>query len=66
MNDAARVNLFADDIALYREIKCSSDYQLLQAHIDKIVFCICSKYLFLNSSECCYMLVTCKSIQLRK
>ena len=40
MDDVAGVNVFADDIALYREIKCSSDYQLLQADIDKIVSCI--------------------------
>ena len=52
------ISLFADDIALYRIIRSSSDYLELQTDIDSITTCIESKYLKFNASKCKYMLVS--------
>ena len=41
------VNMFADDIELYRVIKTTADYTHLQQHINSISTCIQQKYLTL-------------------
>ena len=46
------VNMFADNIALYRIIQTASDYQHLQDDIDSIAACIDSKNLKFNAEKC--------------
>ena len=54
----SKVNMFADNIALYRIIKSSTDYFHLQNDIDSISTCIKQKHLQLNANKCKLMLVT--------
>ena len=54
----SNINLFADDIALYRIINAYEDYASLQSDIDAISNRLKSKYLDLNPSKCCYLLLT--------
>ena len=46
----SEVNMFADDIALYRIIKSPTDYSHLQNDINSISTCIKQKHLHLNTS----------------
>ena len=50
--------MYADDILLWKPIKCSSDYVSLQADIDNISNCIRILYLSLNSSKCKYIIAS--------
>ena len=36
LSENSVLNLYADDMLLYKQIKCSEDYQQLQMDIDKI------------------------------
>ena len=54
----SEVNMFADDVALYRVIRSSLDYSRLQDDINSISACIKSKYLKFNTNKCKLMLVT--------
>ena len=55
-------NLFADDIALYRVIKTSSDYVRLQEDINSVSTCIRHKQLQFNANKCKLMLITKKRL----
>ena len=54
----SNINLFADDIALYRTINSPDDYVRLQDDIRSVSCCLGSKYLDLNASKCCYLLLS--------
>ena len=54
----SEVNMFADDIALYRIIKSSTDYSHLQNDINSISVCIKQKHLQFNTNKCKLMLIT--------
>ena len=62
ISNCSKINLYADDIALYRVISHRQDYSALQADIDAISDCLSEKYLTLNSSKCCYLLISRKRI----
>ena len=55
------VNMFADDITLYRIIQTDSDYRHLQDDIDSVAACIYSKNLKFNAEKCKLMLITKKN-----
>lgn len=68
INDVATVisptsdaNMFADDIALYRVIKTTSDYVHLQEDINSVSHCIHHKQLQFNASKCKMMLISKKT-----
>ena len=50
----SEINLFADDIALYRVIKGVEDYTQLQVDINSVSSCIEGKYLQFNAKKCRY------------
>ena len=52
------LNLYADDILLYKQIKCSEDYQQLQLDIDKISSWVDNNHLSLNPAKCKTMLIS--------
>ena len=54
----SEVNMFADDVALYRIIKSSTDYSHLQNDINSISVCIKQKHLQFNTNKCKLMLLT--------
>ena len=54
----SEVNMFADDVALYRVIKSSIDYSHLQNDINSLSGCVKGKYLQFNTNKCKVMLVT--------
>ena len=55
------INMFADDIALYRIIQTAIDYQHFQDDIDAVEACINSKKLKFNAEKCKMMLITRKN-----
>ena len=58
----SELNLFADDIALYRIIKSTEDYTQLQNDIDSISSFISGKHLMFNAKKCRQMLVSRKTV----
>ena len=48
----SEINMFADDIALYRVIKTSVDYLALQDDIDSIGTVVANKHLEFNTDKC--------------
>ena len=58
----SELNLFADDIALYRIIKTTADYTQLQNDIDSISSFISGKHLKFNAKKCRQMLVSRKTV----
>ena len=50
--------MFADDIALYRTIRTTSDYMLLQRDVHSVSGCIKSKRLQFNPKKCKVMLIS--------
>jgi len=52
------VNMFADDIALYRIIKTPADYTHLQSDINSICSCMHRKLLQFNLAKCKLMFIT--------
>ena len=56
--DGTLISMYADDILLWKPIKCSNDYVYLQTDINNISNCIKSLYLSLNSSKCKYIIVS--------
>ena len=54
----SKINLFADDIALYRVINSPDNYADLQADIDAVNTCLNAKYLTLNPRKCCHMFLS--------
>ena len=57
------VNMFADDIALYRVIKTTADYNHLQQDIDSISACIQQKDLRFNTNKCKTMFISKKKFK---
>ena len=53
----SEINMFADDIALYRMILSAADYNQLQLDIDSVPSFIVGKYLKFNARKCKYMLI---------
>ena len=58
-----KISLFADDIALYRIIYTLNYYASLQSDISAVSTCLASKYLNLNVTKCCCLLLSCKRTQ---
>ena len=58
ISNQSKINLFADDIALYRIIRSPDDYIFLQSDVNAVSSCLTSKYLNLNISKCCYLLLS--------
>ncbi len=52
------LNLYADDMLLYKAINSDSDYQSLQNDVNRIQEWVTANHLSLNSSKCKWMLVT--------
>ena len=61
-SQGSKMNLFADDIALYRVIKTPSDYHYLQADVNAVGQCISQKYLKFNANKCKIMLISRKRV----
>ena len=58
ISGGSKINLFADDIALYRIINSADDYERLQDDINAVSSCLAAKHLNLNSGKCCYLLLS--------
>ena len=56
ISGGSKLNLFADDIALYRIINSADDYERLQDDIHAVSSCLAAKHL--NSGKCCYLLLS--------
>ena len=61
VSSESELNLFADDIALYRIIKSPADYHQLQIDIDSVSSFISGKHLKFNARKCRQMLVSRKT-----
>ena len=57
-DEFAHLNLFADDLLLYRIITSAADYLLLQEMICKIEQWTSDNYLSFNTSKCKYMIIS--------
>ena len=62
ISGSSQINLFADDMVLYRFIKSSADYLQLQQDIDSVTSCIRSKHLDFNTSKCRQMFISRKRV----
>ena len=58
ISEDSDLNMFADDIALYRIIRTTTDYMLLQEDVHSVSSCIKSKHLQFNAKKCKVMLIT--------
>ena len=58
ISSGSDVNMFADDIALYRIIKTAADYAHLQEDVDATSACIQEKKLKFNATKCKTMLIS--------
>ena len=56
----SNLNLFPDDVLLYRIITCAIDYLLLQEMIRCLEQWSTANYLSFNTSKCKYMIISCK------
>ena len=52
ISSGSDVNMFADDIVLYRAIRSAADYVHLQEDVDVISDCIQEKDLQFNAKQC--------------
>ena len=52
LSEGSVLNLYADDMLLYKSAKCSDDYQQLQFDIDKISAWVDHNLLSLNPVKC--------------
>jgi len=52
LSEGSVLNLYADDMLLYRSVKCSEDYQQFQLDIDKISTWVDRNLLSLNPVKC--------------
>ena len=57
-NTLSRLNLFADDVLLYRTIACAADYASLQEVISRIEQWSTENYLSFNTSKCKFMVIS--------
>jgi len=58
LSESSVLNLYADDMLLYKSVKCSEDYQQLQLDIDKISAWVDRNLLSLNPVKCKTMLLS--------
>ena len=58
ISSSSKMNLFADDIALYRIIRSSNDYSILQADINAVNDCLTGKFLTLNPCKCSHLFIS--------
>ena len=58
ISEDSKVNLYADDIALYRIIRSPEDYIHLQVDIDAVAACLDEKLLALNGKKCSYLFLS--------
>ena len=58
LSPGSSMSLFADDMALYRRIYSVEDYQVLQQDISAIVWWINNHLLSLQTTKCCYMILS--------
>lgn len=58
LTPGTQIVLYADDILLYRDISCHSDYSSIQHDIDSISAWVESNHLTLNKNKCKYMVVS--------
>ena len=58
LSEGSTLNLFADDMLLYKPIKSSVDFNNLQSDIDKVSEWVDRNHLTLNTAKCKSMLVT--------
>ena len=58
LSSGSVLNLFADDMLLYKPITSQHDYQSLQEDVNRIQEWVNTNYLSLNPSKCKCMLVT--------
>jgi len=58
LSEGSVLNLYADDMLLYKSVKCSEDYQQLQFDIDKISAWVDRNLLSLNPVKCKTMLLS--------
>ena len=58
ISEESKINMFADDIALYRIIKSQHDYHSLQNDINAIVSSLHTKHLSLNEDKCSYLFIS--------
>ena len=58
ISGGSSINLYADDIALYRLITNFNDYIALQEDANAINSCLTTKYLTLNPTKCCYLFIS--------
>ncbi len=58
ISSGSEINMFADDIVLYRIITSSSDFVHLQQDIDSLSMCITEKQLQFNATKCRQMFIS--------
>ena len=62
ISGSSKINLFADDIALYRIITKPDDYLTLQADVNAIKSTLTTKYLMLYPKKCCCLFISRKQV----
>ena len=62
ISGSSKINLFADDIGLYRIITNPDDYLTLQADVNAIKSTLTTKYLTLNLKKCCCLFISRKRV----
>ena len=62
ISGGSEINLFTDDIVLYRIIKAPIDYDHLQHDIDSISSCVSGNHLQFNTIKCRQMFITRKKV----
>ena len=58
LSETSNLILYADDILLYRAIKCDSDYSVLQDDINTINYWVEENHMQFNTAKCKYMLIS--------
>ena len=58
LSEKSNLILYADDILLYRAIKCESDYSVLQDDINTINYWVEENHMQFNTAKCKYMLIS--------
>lgn len=58
LSKGAKINLYADDMLLFKQIKTHEDFCHLQSDIIKVKTWVEQNHLTLNTTKCIFMLVT--------
>ncbi len=53
---SSKITIYADDIAIYKNIRTQSDYTALQRDVTSVCDWIDNNYLKLNLDKCCYLI----------